>query len=335
MDDVYQKIPKVELHRHLEGSIRPQTYFELARQKNLPMRTASRYQDGDERSLPAFLRKMLPIRYILTDPETLARVTCEAVEDAARDGTLYVEIRFSASHMLLQGMQPAEIAQGLCQGMAQAKRKTGVGGCLIAGITRELGPEMAEKITALAIGNMADGILGLDLFGDERIPPQDFCPFFQRAREAGLSITVHAGEGGGAENVHTAVEKLHACRIGHGVRSVEDEAVVRLLKERGVLLEVCPTSNVQTGTVPSLAQHPLPLLLRQGVPVSLSTDDPQFCGVDLCGEYRLAHEVLGVPLETLAGMADVAAGYLFDRDYEKTLRQTLAARRKTDDENRF
>ncbi len=259
---------------------------------------------------------MLPIRYIISDPETLERVSAEAVEDAALDGSRYVELRFSASHMLLGGMQADDIARGLSRGMAAAKRKTGIGGCLIAGITRELEFEMAEAITEFAINHMQDGILGMDLFGDERVPPKRFQPLFNRAHAAGLGITIHAGEAGGAENIRTAVEDLHASRIGHGVRIVEDTAVMELVKSHGILLEICPTSNVQTGAVASMKTHALPIILKRGIQMALSTDDPQFCGTTLPREYAIAHRELGVPKETLAQMASVAARHVFDKSWK-------------------
>lgn len=332
MKNTMNVLPKVELHRHLEGSIRPETYFELARSQNIPLGVSSlkellpaiQYRPGDERTLPAFLQKLKPMRRILTDRETLCRVTYEAFEDAAKDGALYVELRFSASHMLLQGMAEQDIAAGLSEGLHLAKKKLGIGACLIAGITRELGAEMAEKITSLAIRNIHNGILALDLFGDERIAPELFFMHFSRARDAGLCITVHAGEGGGAHNIRTAVEQLGAARIGHGVRIVEDASVIHLVKDKNVLLEMCPTSNVQTGAIANLWEHPLKRMLELGVHVSISTDDPQFSNTTLAEEYRIARDELGLSDAQLMQITNIAADHIFDIAYIPTLKKALA-----------
>ena len=203
------------------------------------------------------MAKLQPARHILTDPETLTRVCFEAIEDAALDGIKYVEIRFSASHMFLQGMTPEDIVSGLEEGLQLAKKSYDVGGCLIAGITRELGSEMAELVTGIAIKNMHRSILGMDLFGDERIPADHYQDLFERAHEAGICITIHAGESAGPANIRTAILQLHAMRIGHGVHIVQDLEMMRLARDKGVLLEMCPTSNVQTGAIASLSEHPL------------------------------------------------------------------------------
>lgn len=327
------ELPKLELHRHLEGSIRPETYFELAREQHLPLLEPTleqllpriQYRPGDERSLPAFLRKLQPTRNIFTNPEVLARVTFEAFEDAAHSGAIYAEIRFSASHMFLRGMKEEEIAQGLWEGLRTARQRLGMDGCLIAGITRELGGEMAERVTRFALKYSHKGILGMDLFGNEEIPPGQFQPFFDRAKEAGLGITIHAGEGGGPEHIRTAIEQLHATRIGHGVHVVWDPQVMELVRDMGVLLEMCPTSNVQTGAVPRLEDHPLRQVLDYGIQACVSSDDPQFSDTTLEREYEIAHTVLGVPLADLHRSTCQAVQHIFERERIRALEERLRA----------
>lgn len=320
MEDI-TTVPKLELHRHLEGAIRTRTYFEIMRARNvdLPADTPEellahmQYREGDERSLPAFLKKLKPARHILTDSETLARACFEAIEDAALDGIKYIEIRFSASHMLLQGMTPKDIISGLEEGLRLGKKTYDIGGCLIAGVTRELGPEMAERIADIAINGMQYGILGMDLFGDERIPPEQYIDLFSRAHAAGLCITIHAGESAGPENIRTAILQLHATRIGHGVHIVEDPKVMHLARDQGILLEMCPSSNVQTGAIAELCAHPLKRVLEAGIPACICTDDPQFSGITLSGEYWIAEKKLGLPQDTLADMTRSAVGWIFDK----------------------
>ncbi len=324
--------PKIELHRHLEGSIRQSTYFELAKKQGLipkemtleELRPRIQYMDGDVRSLAAGLKKMEPIRYIIKNPEILARVVYEAFEDAVNEGCIYTEIRFSSTHMFLQGMKEEDIANGAYEGLCLAKSKLHTGGCLIAGITREKANDFADRITSFAINNQDKGIYAMDLFGDERVAPEESKPYFDRAHAAGMSITIHAGEAGGAENIETAVNMLHATRIGHGTHLFERPDVVELVKRNKLLIESCPSSNVQCHAVETIEEHPLKRYFQEGIPCVICADDPRFMKLSMDGEYDVARSILGVTDEEIKKNLRIAADYIFDKDYIPTLKKELA-----------
>ena len=332
MTESFIDVPKIELHCHLEGAIRPATYFEIMRARKKPLQADTLeellpyilFDERDARNLSDGLKKLKPLRYILTDPETLARICFEVFEDAALDGVKYLEVRFSSSHMLMQGMTPGDIAAGLEEGFRMARKSYDIGGCFIAGITREL-PEMAEHVTNLAINNMHRGILGMDIFGDEKVPPENYKNLIGLGHDAGLQITIHAGESAGPENIHTAITQMHATRIGHGVHIVQDSEVMRLARDQGVLLEMCPTSNVCSGAIARLSDHPLKQVMEFGIPACVCSDDPQFFRTTLSTEYKVAEEVLGVPRGELATMTLKAVDWIFNKDEQSRLRGILDA----------
>lgn len=178
---------------------------------------------------------------------------------------------------------------------------------LIASVNRHEPVELAEEVARLAAERMEQGIVGLDLAGNEaEFPAQPFAGVFREARESGLHVTIHAGEWGGAENVREAIELFNAERIGHGVRVMEDPAVAALARERAVPFEVCVTSNYQSGVVAKLADHPLPRMLEAGLRVTINTDDPSISAITLTDEYRLALEELGISGAALAGCIQTA-----------------------------
>ena len=305
------RLPKAELHLHLDGSLRPQTALDLARQRGLDeglelegmyrrLRAPDRCRDQAE-LLRAF---DLPIA-LMQDREALARVTHELVEDVAADGTRYAEIRWAPALHVARGLDLtdsiAAVVEGAHSGMA-AIRAAG-GSCevrLIAVALRSHPPQMSLAVALAAAGFIDRGLTGFDLAGAEEMYPDPLLhsDAFEAARAAGLGITLHAGEWGGAAQVWRALE-LRPARIAHGAPAGDDPALQAELVARGVTLDLCPTSNVQAAIVPSLAEHPLPRLLRAGVPVTISTDDRTVSGLTLTEEWRRAVEVLGVTVAEL------------------------------------
>jgi adenosine deaminase len=189
---------------------------------------------------------------------------------------------------------------------------------LIASVNRHESPELAEQVADLAVERLGKGIVGLDLAGNEvKFPASPFEGVFREAKEAGLNITVHAGEWGGAGNVAHAIALLNAQRIGHGVRVVEDDAVVALARERRTTFEVCITSNYQTGVVPALVEHPFLSMLEAGLDVTLNTDDPSISQITLGDEYRLASEKFNVPVQVLRERTLAAARAAFIPEAER------------------
>jgi adenosine deaminase len=276
-----------------------------------------------EPSLVHFLAKFALLRRVMVDYEAVRRIVRENLEDAVRDGIDYIELRFSPYFMAEEhGLDTSGVVEAACDALEEARGSVPVQAKLIGIISRHYGPERGWTELEAAIRGRDRGIVALDLAGDEAgFPGELFVDHFRKAREAGLRLVAHAGEAAGAESVRQAVLGLGAERIGHGVRSIEDPEVLDLLAERGIPLEVCPTSNVQTSTVPDYASHPLPALLARGLAVTLNTDDPSISGIDLAHEYRIAQEELGLSEDDLRKMQEnaVAAAFLSKEEREDLL----------------
>lgn len=324
-------LPKIDLHRHLEGAIRPATLWEVANRNGISLPANSfeellpyvQYRSGDERTLKYFLQKFNTTRLILNDPDILSRVTYEALEDCKSSNSLYAEIRFNPTRMFMMGLSEEKVRDGMWQGILQARESLHMECALICGIARDLSMDMAERVTEFAIAEAGRTFVAMDLFGDESYSSDPFIPLLQRAKTAGLHITVHAGEAGGSENVKKAIEELSAERIGHGVRVMQDEAVVALAREQGTYFEMCPTSNIQTGAVEVLRLHPLRPLYQHGVKVGVHTDDPAVSNTTLNEEYRIAHEELDFSIEELVNMVLVGADHIFLDSYRTTLKKAI------------
>jgi adenosine deaminase len=288
-------IPKAEIHLHLEGAIRPATVVDLARENGIdfPYLTA----EDLERALAfddflQFLAMFQVVNHCLVKPRDFERISRELVEDLAAQNVVYAEIRYSPMHPMRRGLSFDEVTAAVIEGSRQGAAETGLRLGLLCGLTRQW--EGCLEATKLAINWAGRGIDAIDLGGDEAgFPARDFVEVFRVAREGGLRLTAHAGEAAGAESVWAAVELLGATRIGHGVRSIEDPRLVELLRDEGVTLEVCPTSNVKTGVVASYAEHPLRRLHDAGVRVTLNSDDPAMFQTNISHEYEVAAGALG------------------------------------------
>jgi adenosine deaminase len=244
---------------------------------------------------------------VLRSPDDLSRLVHEVVEDAAADGTSWIEISawVSSSHAERLGLaDQAEVLEVLLDAGHRAERTHGVGVGFIVSANRTRPPAEAVELARLAARHAGEGVVALGLADDEtRGEAELFADAFAVARDAGLIRAPHAGEHGGPESVRTALEVLGAQRIEHGVRAVEDASLLRRLTQDGVTLDVCPTSNVVLRVVPSLADHPLPRLLEAGVPLSLNADDPLFFGSGILAEYELGRHSFGLDDSTLAHIA--------------------------------
>jgi adenosine deaminase len=300
--DYYQSLPKVDLHRHLEGSLRLRTLREVSQEHGMDMPATGRLRElvqmGAEEAytFENFLAKFKTLRLFYQSPEVISRVTQEAIADAALDNVRYLELRFTPVALsAAQGFPLSEVMDWVIEGARSASRAFHIRTRLIASLNRHEPLETAAEVARLAADRIKAGIIGLDLAGNEaQFPGLHFAGLFREARQAGLHITIHAGEWGGAVNVLDAIEILGAERIGHGVRVLEDPRAVALARERQTLFEVCLTSNYHSGVVPAGVQHPLPRLLDQGLNATLHTDDPSISQIALSGEYRLACEDLGL-----------------------------------------
>jgi adenosine deaminase len=312
--------PLVELHRHLDGNVRIETVLDLARQHGLelPAWTVEGLRPHvqiteREPSLVHFIAKFALLRRVMVDYDAVRRIVRENLEDAAQEGIDFIELRFSPWFMGEEhGLNTFGVVEAACDALEEAEGKIPVRAKLIGIISRHYGPEIGRIELAAAIHGRDRGVVALDLAGDEAgFPGELFVRHFAEAREAGLRTIAHAGEAAGAASVRQAVLGLKAERIGHGIRAGEDPAVLDLLVERGIPLEVCPTSNLHTSTVRDYASHPLPALLRRGIRCTLNSDDPGISGIDLAHEYRMAADEMGLAEEEIRRMQETAVEAAF------------------------
>ena len=330
--NIFLVLPKAELHRHLEGSLRLDTMLDVASKHGITvpasiLRLSGMVQVGDEEpyTFSNFLDKFKTLRLFYRSPEVIERVTREAVEDAARDNVRYMELRFTPVALSRAERFPLhDVMDWVCSSAQNTAEKFGVNVKLIASVNRHESTDLAEQVAWLAADYQDKGIVGLDIAGNEaEFPGQPFAPIFREAKESGLKITVHAGEWSGADNVREAIEVLGADRIGHGVRVLEDPNVVALAKERGTVFEVCVTSNYQSGVASSLEAHPLPAMIDAGLLTTINTDDPSISRITLSNEFQMVNDKLRVPLATLKEltMNAVNAAFLSDAEKEKLVTQ--------------
>lgn len=295
-------LPLTDLHRHLDGNIRAQTILDLGRQFNLslPANTLETLRPHVQvvetaPDLVSFLQKLDWGVKVLGDLEACRRVAWENIEDAARNGLHYVELRFSPGYMAMSHNLPvAGVVEAVIEGVRQGCRDFGVEARLIGIMSRTFGEAACEaELNALLAHR--DSITALDLAGDELgFPGSLFLNHFNRARDAGWRITVHAGEAAGPESIWQAIRELGAERIGHGVKAVEDPALMDFLAEHKIGIESCLTSNIQTSTVATLDKHPLIAFLDRGVLATINTDDPAVQGIDIIHEYNVAAPQAGL-----------------------------------------
>jgi len=329
--ELLARLPKAELHLHLDGSLRPETALRLARQRRLDhgmslatMRSRLRAPMPCRDQAELLAAFDLPIA-LLQDAEALERVTHELVEDVAGDGTTYAEVRWAPSLHTRRGLSLRDGIGAVVRGARSGAAATGVVVRLIAVALRTLDAEGEAAMAGVAADFRADGLVGFDLAGREADAPDPtrFARAFGVARDAGLGLTCHAGEWGGAPQVWRALE-LGVSRIAHGAPAADDPALVAELVARGVTLDLCPTSNVQAAIVSSLAAHPLARLHRAGVPVTLSTDDRTVSDLTLVREYANALDPIGLSLAELVAIDRHAFEVAFLAD-DEPLRATLLA----------
>lgn len=293
--EFHTSFPKVDLHRHLEGSLRPATIAEIIQTYRLPfpaeqVQALTQVTVHDVFSPVNFLSKFQVLRQLYRSPEIIQRVTREAVEDAAADQVRYLELRFTPAALSRVHDYPLdEVMDWVCASAQQAGQSAGLPVRLIASVNRHESVALAEKVLTLAAERQSQGLAGVDLAGNEaEFPAGLFLGVFQAARQAGLNVTLHAGEWGSAENIREAIEVFQADRIGHGVRVLESPAVSALAAERGIPFEVCLSSNIHSGIFPSRADHPFQRMLAAGINASLHSDDPSISGITLADEYLFA-----------------------------------------------
>ncbi|MDE3001667.1 MAG: adenosine deaminase [Longimicrobiales bacterium] len=312
-DRFIEALPKAELHVHLDGSLRPSTMFELARERAVPLpgSTARALESHmvvrDASSLEEYLERFDLTLSVMQDAEALERISYELVLDHAAEKVRWVEIRFCPQLNRRQGLTLDNVLDAALRGMRRAEADVADSGGLIEASIIVCGlrshePRTTSETAELAVAYANNGVCGFDLAGAEAgHPVSDHQDAVDRAHTGGLAITLHAGEGFGPASIRQALDLGYARRIGHGTRLGEDPELLARVAEEQIPLEVCLTSNVQTGVVGSVTQHPARDYLGSGVPISLGTDNRLMSGVTLTEEYMHARDALGLtPTELLA-----------------------------------
>lgn len=329
-------LPLIDLHRHLDGSLRLETILDLAEIHGieLPARDLEGLRPhvqivGDpEPDLISFLARFRWLTAVLVDADACRRVASENVEDAAREGIDYIELRFSPYFMAEPHQLDLEaVVEAVADGVHGGARATGVEARLIGTLSRTYGVAAARCELDALLSRRAD-LVAIDLAGDEgRFPAALFREHFRNAREQGLGVTVHAGEAAGAESIWSAIRDLGATRIGHAVRAGEDPALVDYMVEQRIGIEANLTSNIQTSTAASYAVHPLREQLERGLLATLNTDDPTISGIDLRHEFEIAAPRAGIDAALARRAQENALEIAFlDNDVRARLRGCAAAR---------
>ena len=294
------QLPLVDLHRHLDGNIRPKTIWQLAQKNNIKL-PADNFESflphvqitDSEADLIAFLKKLDWGVGVLKSLDDVVRIGYENVEDAFNANIDYAELRFSPYYIAMTHNLPIEgVVEAIIEGVNKGKEKFSTKTNLIGILSRTFGVEHCQsELNALLA--YKDNLVAVDLAGDEyNFPGSLFDNHFKQVKDAGLNVSVHAGEAAGPESVWHAIKTLGATRIGHGVACAKDQQLMDYMRDHQISIESCLTSNYQTGTIQNLAVHPVKTFIANDLLVCLNTDDPAVENIELAGEYQLASEVL-------------------------------------------
>ena len=321
--EILRAVPKVGLHEHLDGSLRPATVLELARQagyRELPHSEPEAlgrwfFEGANRKQLPLYLEGFRHTIAVMQSEEALERVAYECLEDAAGENVVYQEVRFAPHFHTHGGLGLDAVMLAVLRGMRRASADHGIGFGLIVCALRNEDPELSVKLVELALSHRERGCVGFDLAGEEAgHPAKEHVKAFQLAKRMNFSITIHAGESFGPESIWQALQYCGAHRIGHGTRLVEDLVIydgqvvkvgplAQYVLDHRIPLEVCLSSNVHTGATAELASHPFPIFQRLGYRLTLSTDNRLMSRTSLTNEYRHAVETFGLDLDDLETLA--------------------------------
>ncbi|TYP75563.1 adenosine deaminase [Paenibacillus methanolicus] len=324
-------LPKADLHVHLDGSVKPETILDLAARKGiqLPADTAEgllpymRVTDECE-NLVEYLSKFQFVLRFMQDAESIERIAFELAEQAAAENVIYIEVRFGPHLHTNEGLTHEEAIAAALRGLKRGEERYGVAAGLIVINMRHEAEDVNREVVAAALRFQGQGVVAVDLAGDEAgYPASLFRELFRPARESGMPVTIHAGEAAGAANIEEAVLHLGAARLGHGVRLREDDRVFELVRERGVPLEMCPISNMQTKAVAGWAAYPLRDYLREGLKVTVNTDNRTVSDTTLTKEYAMLMAHCGLTIEEIAATVRNSLDAAFA---EPSMREALKAR---------
>ncbi|PIU18119.1 MAG: adenosine deaminase [Elusimicrobia bacterium CG08_land_8_20_14_0_20_44_26] len=302
-------LPKVDLHCHLDGSVRTSTLFDIMKNKTkLPCDTAAEMRKYVEapstcRSLTEFLNKFEFFYPYLKSPQVMERIAYELCEDASSENIRYLEVRFAPCLQTGGVVVQEDIVKAVLEGLSKGSRDFNIKTGAILCIYRGTDPSQWEETYRLGEKYISSGVVGFDLAGDEsRFSGENFKDLFKKAFSALIPVTIHAGEAAGWESVKEAVDFLHAQRIGHGVRIFENGFFLDRIKQMKIPLEICITSNVQTGVFKDYSFHPVADFYRRGLRVTLNTDDRSVSGIDLTHEWKIVQQECGLEIEDVLDM---------------------------------
>ncbi len=328
--ELIRRIPKAELHCHLDGSVRPSTLLELARDqhKAMPRDDAEALADfmlvRDARDLEEYLERFSITLSVMQQAEALERIAYELAEDAAREGIRYLEARYAPILNVREGLTLEGVVEASLRGFARAARDHDIVSKVVICAIRNMPPTASLELAWLAVDYKNEGVVGFDLAGGEAGNPAALhAQAFAHCRAHGLPCTCHAGEADGAGSIAQAMHSCHAHRIGHGTHLIDDPVLMAEARDTGVAIECCLTSNLQTRAIPSIDAHPLRKYFEAGLQVSINTDNRLMSGTDLVSEYVLAARHLDFTLDELMRLARQGFTNAFLPDAEK---QRLLAR---------
>lgn len=332
---ITSNLPLTDIHRHLDGNIRTQTIFELGQKFSLPLPAESvellrpHVQVVEtEPNLVAFLSKLDWGVAVLGDLDACRRVAYENVEDAKNARIDYAELRFSPYYMAMKHNLPiAGVVEAVIDGVQAGCRDFNIKANMIGIMSRTFGEQAClEELQGLLTHK--EKLVAIDLAGDELGQPGNlFVEHFKKVRDAGLQVTVHAGEAAGASSIWQAINELGATRIGHGVNAIEDKTLMEYLAKHQIGIESCITSNIQTSTIADIKNHPIKTFLEQGICASLNTDDPAVEGIELPFEYEVAAYKVGLT-ETQIRQAQInGLDQAFLSEKEKHVLRAMAQQR--------
>jgi len=327
--DVYDAIPKVELHCHVEGTVRPATVLELARKNGRTLPTDDPTELYRYTSLNSFLEIFWLVQELLADRDDWARAAHESVVDAAPHGLRYREMFFTPARHLAAGQDLGEIVAGLSEGIERAEAETGARCMLVCDIDRAYGGaaglELLARLAELRRAGRAERVIGMGMDSTERgVDPRDFAAAFRVGRSIGLHLTSHAGEDTGPDNIATALDALGIERIDHGLAILGDPALTRRVAGDRIPLTVCPNSNIMIANrYDRLEEHPFRRMRAAGLVATLNTDDPAMTDLDLGKEYRTVARALEMPWSEVEAVAldGVEATWLDPDDKARLRRQ--------------
>ena len=331
--DLLNRLPKVELHCHLDGCLRPQSMLEVANQDgiSLPysdiMELDSFLRIGKKRgTLEDYLKRFDITLSVMQTPESLVRFSYELIEDVARENVRYIEVRYSPILHTNHGMTLKDAIESVLKGLKKGKRDFGVkSGIIVCGI-RSISPAISLKLADLSVQYKNRGVVGFDLAGaEENFPAKEHREAFYLIRNNNINATIHAGEAYGPTSIHQAIHQCGANRIGHGTRLKEDKDLMQYVNDHRIPLEICLTSNWQTKSVRSLKYHPLKFYYEQGIRVTLNTDNRLMSDTTMAKEMMLAHKLFGFTLHDFKEITIMAMKSAFIHSKErKTMIKCIA-----------